>query len=167
MTSTPAGSPSTKASWTRPRQRSPAGTPSAQRPHPAGDGSPDLIRRIFLEEMEPRDRHLGLRWPPAGEVEIRAAGEEQTGLGLHEQLGHIARRQPVRVGGGDRSHVSRIALDGDLAGPRQRWPPPFAGLGERSSVLRHLLSGKCAQDGPWQDLLNEEVLLQNHRFASL
>src|SRR5262249_12134041 len=64
------------------------GPPSAQRFHPAGDGSPYLVRRIFLEEMEPRDRHLGLRWQRAGEVEIRAAGDEQTGLGLHEQLGY-------------------------------------------------------------------------------
>jgi hypothetical protein len=36
--------------------------PSAQRPHPVGDGPPDLVRRIFLEEMDPRDRHLGLPW---------------------------------------------------------------------------------------------------------
>src|SRR5262252_3415857 len=64
---------------------------SAQRPHPPGDGLPDLVRRIFLEEMEPRDRHLGLRWQTAGKVEIRTAGHEQTRLGLDEQLGHIAR----------------------------------------------------------------------------
>jgi hypothetical protein len=28
--------------------------------------------------MDPRDRHLGLRWQPAGEVENRAAGEDPT-----------------------------------------------------------------------------------------
>src|SRR4029453_7424285 len=76
----------------------PAHPLSAQLFYPAGDGPSDLVRRIFLEEMEPRDRHLGLRWQPAGEVEIRAAGDEQTGLGLHEQLGYTARRQPVPVG---------------------------------------------------------------------
>src|SRR5258708_38277208 len=43
----------------------PCMAPSAQRPHPAGDGPPDLVRRIFLDKMDPRDRHLGLRWPPA------------------------------------------------------------------------------------------------------
>src|SRR5260370_38160081 len=42
----------------------------AKRPHPAGDGPPDLVRRIFLEEMDPRDLHFGLRWPPPDEVEI-------------------------------------------------------------------------------------------------
>ena len=61
--------------------------------------------------MDPRNRHFGLRWPRASGVEIRAAGEERTGLGLHEQLGHVARRQPVRVGGRDRSHVGWVAFD--------------------------------------------------------
>jgi hypothetical protein len=46
-----------------------APTASAQRPHPAGDGPSDLIGRIFLEEMDSRDRRLGLRWPAADEVE--------------------------------------------------------------------------------------------------
>src|SRR5262249_367227 len=58
--------------------------PSAQRLHPGGDGPPDLVRRIFLEKMESRDRHLGLPLQPAREIEIRAAGDEETGLGLHE-----------------------------------------------------------------------------------
>src|SRR5262249_48717742 len=57
---------------------------SPQRRHPAGDVLPDLVRRIFLDVMDPRDRHLGLRWQPAGELEIGATGEEQTGLRLHE-----------------------------------------------------------------------------------
>src|SRR5215510_12772684 len=140
----------------------PAWPPSAQRPHPSGDGPPDLVRRIFLEEMDPRDRHLGLRWQPAGEVEIRAAGDEQTGLGLHEQLGYTARRQPARVGGRDRSHVGGLAFDGDLPGPRQRRPPPLAVLGERPSILRHLLSRERAQDGIRQNLLDEVVVLQDH-----
>jgi hypothetical protein len=56
---------------------------------------------------------------------------------------HIAR---------DRSHVGGLALDGDLPGPRQRRPSPLAGLGERPSVLRHLLDGKGAQDGLRQHL---------------
>src|SRR5215469_6480116 len=60
--------------------------PSARRLHPAGDDPPDLVRRIFLDEMDPRDCHLGLRWQPAGEVENRTAGENPAGLGLHEQL---------------------------------------------------------------------------------
>src|SRR5215813_7309294 len=140
---------------------------SGQRPHPGGDGLPDLVWRIFLEEMDPRDRHLGLRWPPADEVEIRAAGEDRTRLGLHEQLGHTASRQPVRVAVHDLSHVGGLALDGDLPGPRQRGPSPLAGLGERPSVLRHLLAGEGAQDARRQHLLDEEVVSQDHRLASL
>src|SRR5262249_28019026 len=131
---------------------------SAQRPHPAGDGPPDFVRRIFLDEMKPRDRHLGLRWQPAGELEIRAAGDEQTGLGPYEQLGHIARRQPVRVGGRDRSYVGGLALDGNLPGPGQRRPAPLARLGEWPSVFRHLLGREGAQDGLRQDLLDEKIV---------
>src|SRR5258706_6798543 len=131
MTSGMARSPSRSAEASR--------CSGAARIHPAGYGPPDLVRRIFLEEMDPRDRHLGLRWPPAGEVENRAAGEDPTGLGLHEQLGDTARRQPVRVGGRDRNHVAGLALDGNLPGPRQRRPSPLTGPGERPSVLRHLL----------------------------
>src|SRR5262245_50625961 len=109
--------------------------------------------------MESRDRHIGLRWQPAGEVEIRATGDEQTGLGLHEQLGYVARRQPVRVGGRDRIHVSWFAVDRDFPGPRQRRPPGLAGLGEWPSVRSHFLIRKLAQYGSRQDLLDEEVIL--------
>src|SRR5215813_2443485 len=55
--------------------------PSAQRLYPAGDSLTDLIRRIFLDEVEPRDLHLGLGREAAGQVENRAVGEDSTGLG--------------------------------------------------------------------------------------
>jgi hypothetical protein len=48
--------------------------PSARRPHPAGDGPPDLVRRIFLDKMDSRHRLLGQRWPPADEVDQRIIG---------------------------------------------------------------------------------------------
>src|SRR5215471_21034111 len=54
------------------------GPSSAQRPHPTGDGLPDLVGRIFLDEMDPPDSHLGLRCKPAGEVENRATSEDPT-----------------------------------------------------------------------------------------
>src|SRR5262249_13861333 len=138
---------------------------SAQGPHPPGDGLPDLVWRIFLDEMEPRDRHFGLRWQTAGEGEIRAAGDEQTRLGLHEQLGHVVRCQPVCVACCDRSHVGGLAFYGDLPRPRQRRPSPLAGLGERPSVFRHLLCRESSQNGLGQDLLNEEVISQDHIFS--
>jgi hypothetical protein len=90
--------------------------------------------------MAPRDSHLGLRWPSADEVEIRA-GEDRTGLGLHEKLGHIARRQPARVIGHDRRHVGGFALDGNLPGPRQR--PLRRGVGGVSTAT----STPCSR--PW------------------
>ena len=73
------------------------GSESVQRRQPSDDGPPDLVRRIFLNEMYPRDRHLGLRWPRADGVEIRAAAEERTRLGLYKQLGHITRRDRKSV----------------------------------------------------------------------
>src|SRR5262249_20503426 len=128
---------------------------SAQRRHPACDGPPDLVRRIFLNEMDPRHRLLGQRWPPADEVDQPIIGENRTWLSLQEQLGHIARPQPVRVFSRDRMHIGGLALDGDLPGPRQRRPSPLARLGERASILRHLLVGELTQDGVRQDLFNE------------
>src|SRR2546421_5470334 len=138
-----------------------------QVPHPAGNGPPDLVRRIFLNEMDPRHRLLGQRWPPADEVDQRIIGEDRTWLSLQEQLGHIARPQPVRVFSRDRSHVGGLAPDGYLSGPRQRRPSPLARLGERPSILRHLLVGELTQDGVRQDLFNEIVVLQDHRLAGL
>src|SRR5262249_21126927 len=103
----------------------------------------------------------------SGVFEDLAAGEDSTGLGLQEQLGHTARLQPVRVSIHDRSHVGGVALDGDLSGPRQRRPSALPGFGERPRVFRHFLVGELAQDCPWQDLLNEEVVLEDHLLAGL
>src|SRR5215472_3359707 len=113
--------------------------PLSQRPHPASDGSPDLVRRIFLNEMYPGDGDLGLRWPCADGIEIRSTTEERTGLGLYEQLGHITRRQPFSIGRHDGIHVGRLALDRDFPRPRQCRPSPFAGLCEGPPVLRNFL----------------------------
>jgi hypothetical protein len=40
--------------------------------------------------MAPRDLHLGQRWQSADEGEILVVGEDRTGLGPEEQLGHAA-----------------------------------------------------------------------------
>jgi hypothetical protein len=123
--------------------------------------------RVFLNEMDPSDRHLVLRLPLADEFEIRAASEECTGFGLQEQLRHTADRQPVRIGGDDRSHVGGFAVDRDLSGPRQRRPPPLARFGERSPVLRHLFARESAQDARRQYLLGEGIVLQDRRLACI
>src|SRR5262245_33795489 len=80
-----------RASCTTPLHRGPAWPRSAQRFHPAGDGLSDLVGRIFLYVMAPRDLHLGQRWQPADEGEILVVGEDRTGLGPEEQLWHTAR----------------------------------------------------------------------------
>jgi hypothetical protein len=64
--------------------------PSAHRLHPACNGTPDLVRRIFLNEMDARHRLLGQGRPPADEVDQRIIGQDRTRLGLQEQLGHVA-----------------------------------------------------------------------------
>ena len=66
------------------RRHGPAWLPSAQCPHPAGDGPSDLVWRIFLDVMAPRDRHLGQRWQSSDEGEILFVGEDCTGLGPEE-----------------------------------------------------------------------------------
>src|SRR6516225_7572730 len=78
---------------------------STQRLDPTGNGPPDFVRRIFLDEMDSLDRHLGLGRQAAGVFENLAAGEDSAGLGLQEQLGHIARLQPARVRVHDRGYV--------------------------------------------------------------
>jgi len=103
----------------------------------------------------------------ADEVDKRIIGEDRTWVSLQEQLGHIARPQPVRVFSRDRMHIGGLALDGNLPGPRQGRASPLAGLGERPSVLCHLLVGEVTQDGVRQDLFNKIVVLQDHRLAGL
>src|SRR5262249_59958758 len=97
-----------------------------QRPHPAGDGPPDLVRRIFLDEMDPRHRLLGQRWPPTDEVDQPIIGEDRTWLSLQEQLGHIARPQPVRVFSRDRMHIGGPPPPRVLPRARPPRPPPPA-----------------------------------------
>src|SRR5499427_6693352 len=117
--------------------------------------------------MDPRDRLLGERWPPPDEIDQPITREDRTWLSLQEQLGYIAPTQPVRVFSRDRMDIGGLAVDGDLPGPRQRWPSPLARLGERPSILRHLLVGELTQDGVRQDLFDEIVVLQDHRLAGL
>src|SRR6516225_7435268 len=112
---------------------------SAQRLHPGCDGTADLVRRIFLDEMNSLDRHFGLRWQASGKFKNLPVREDSAGLGLHEQFRHTAALQPVRVGVHGRGYVGGIAFDRDFPRKRKRRPPPLAGLGERPSVLRHLL----------------------------
>jgi len=88
----------------------PCMAPSAQLPHPSGDGPPNLVGRIFLDVMAPRDLDLGQRWQPADEGEILVVGEDRTGLGPEERLGTpLVENQSAEVG--DDGDVNKSAKD--------------------------------------------------------
>ena len=76
---------------------------------------PAPISSATLDEMDPRHRLLGQRWPPADEVDQRIIGKDRTWLGLQEQLGRF--QSPPSPRSQSRSHVHRRA--------RPRWV--FAG----------------------------------------
>ena len=122
---------------------------------------------VFLDEMDPLDRHLGLRRKAPSLFEDFAAGEDSARLRLEKQFRHAARLQPVGIGVHDRGYIGGIALDGDFPGQRQSRSSALPGLGEGPPVLRHLLVGELTQDGAGQDLLDKEVVLQDHLLAGL
>src|SRR5260370_3357450 len=71
----------TPRSPSQPYDATPSGpcmAPSARRPHPTGDGPPDLVRRIFLNEMDPRYRLLGQEDSPDEIGRAVARSEEHT-----------------------------------------------------------------------------------------
>src|SRR5215469_16237624 len=115
--------------------------------HPAGDGPPDLMRRIFLDVMAPRNGYLSQRWKTADEGQILLASEDRAGLGLKKQLLHMTRFEPVRRGSHYCSHIGRLAIDGDFPWPCQRRPPSLARLAERPPVPVHLLGREGTQYG--------------------
>ena len=97
-----------------------------------------------------------MKWTPGtltsvwlGQVRTKSQGataDERTGLAFDEQFGDIALRQPraVFLDGGD--DVGGLALDRDVARPRQRRPAILAGVAERFAVVVHLLVGELALD---------------------
>jgi hypothetical protein len=93
-------------------------------------------------------------------------GEERPGSAFRNSLGTLLSLAIPRIQ--SRSHVRRRV--------RPRWvaagatlvsavAPPR--LGERTSILRHLLVGELTQNGTRQDLFNEKGVLQGHRLAGL
>src|ERR1700761_9166050 len=136
-----------RCSFPREQRPVPPRAASVDRRNPVRNRVPDLVRRIFLDEMDSRHCLLGQCRPPAYKVDQPVACENGSRLRLQEQLLHIAASQPVRVVSSDRTDVGGLALDRNFTGPRQRWPSALARLGERPSILRHLLVGELPQDG--------------------
>src|SRR4028119_1371930 len=110
-------------------------------PHEGGDGLPDLVRRVLLDEMHSADRDLLLIRPRPAELPLRS-GEDRARLGVHEQLRHVALRQPLRVVVRDAYDVLRLAVYRELPGPRERRAAGLTRLEVWSAVDVHLFFGE-------------------------
>src|SRR5258708_6563412 len=140
--------------------------PLSQRLHPVSDGLSDLIRRVLLQEVKPAHGDLCLRRPAPAGLPL-GPGQNEPRLTVHEQLGNGTVREPLGVGAHDLDHVGGFPIERDLTRPGECGTAPLARLGKWAAVVRHLPLGQATQDGAGQDLLNEEVLLEDHRFSGL
>jgi hypothetical protein len=70
--------------------------------HPPSEGATDLVCRILLDEVNTRDRHLGLVRPPAAELAL-LTNEDRPRFGVHEQLRKAGRREPAAAVVDDRN----------------------------------------------------------------
>ena len=131
----------------------------------SGDGLPDLVRRILLDEVDARHRDLGLVRPAAAEVARGADAGSAPGSAFTKSFGSGLVAEPRAVVVDDRDHVGGLALDRDLARPGERRPAALARLEEGPAVDGHLRVGQPAQDRARQHPLDEDVLLEHHRLA--
>src|SRR5262245_28988248 len=95
--------------------------PSPEPLEEGGDRVADLGRRVLLDEVAAAHGDLLLIGPGAAELALRT-GQDHTWLGVDEQLGDGARGEPLRIALDDRDDVGRLAVDRDLARPRERGP---------------------------------------------
>ena len=114
--------------------------------------------------MAALDGDLGLVRPAAADLAL-APSEDRAGLGVDEELGHVARGEPLGVGLDGAHDVGRLAVDRDLARPGERRATVFAGRREGLAIDRHLGVGEAAQHRAGQHALDEDVLLQHHLLA--
>src|SRR6516165_8107394 len=118
---------------TRLTARRSAGLPNSRRPlllsHPISDGLPDLMRRVFLDEVNALDSPLGYVRPRADRRQERVAGQDCAGLNFEKQLGKVACRKPAGIGRDRLVNFGRLALDRYLSGPGQRRAAIFTGRG--------------------------------------
>src|SRR5262249_5859246 len=88
-------------------------------------------------------------------------------FGIDKKLRDTTLGQPPTAISGHLDYCRRLALDGNLTRPRQRWATILTCVDEGSAIRGHLLVAQLAQYGSWQDALNEEILVQHHRLAFL
>src|SRR5262245_240885 len=115
-------------------RRGPSGCQGVE---PAADRLADLVRRVLLHEMAALHGDLRLVRPAAAELPLRT-DQDGARLGVHEELRHRCRRQPLPVCLDDGHHVGRLAVDRYLPRPRERRTPALARLAEGPPIHRHL-----------------------------
>ena len=111
--------------------------------------------------------HFGLVGPRTAEFP-GGTPHEGARFGIDEEFRHlragrhIRAGQPIRVRLGDRHHVFRLPVDGNLARPSHRRTPGFTGLEVGAAVHSHFLIGEPAQNRTRQHPFHEDVVLQRH-----
>src|SRR5258708_38747626 len=68
---------------------------------------------------------------------------------------------------GHSDYFGRLALDGNLTRPRQRWTTIFPYIGKWSTIGSHLIVAQPAQYRSRQEVFDEDILLQHHSLAIL
>src|SRR5215208_4237935 len=95
-------------------------------PHEGGDGLPDLVRRVLLDEMRSADRDLLLIRPRPAELPLRSS-EDRTRLVVH-----------------DAHDVLRLAVYRELPRPCERRAAGLTRLEVWSAVDVHLFFGEIS-----------------------
>src|SRR5437868_9664479 len=95
--------------------------------HPSRDRLANGGSGILLDEMRPRNRHLGLVFKTPAEIPD-TSDQDRAGLGIDEQFRNLALGQPPRIVGYDLHHGRGLSRDRDLPRPRQAPPVVAASL---------------------------------------
>src|SRR5260370_38091897 len=104
---------------------------------PIREGGADFVRRILLDKVQALDRDLALIRPFAAEVAL-TTGQDRARLGIDEELGHGASAEPLRVFAHDRNDVGGLAVNRNLARPRERRWARFAFFDVGAAINGHL-----------------------------
>src|SRR5262245_46215003 len=86
---------------------------------------------------------------------------------LKEKLRDRTLGEPAAAISGHSDYFGRLAFDGNLTWPRQRWTTIFPCIGKWSTIGSHLIVAQPAQYRSGQEVFNEHVLLKHHCLAIL
>src|SRR6266566_1275880 len=100
----------------------------------------DLVRRIFLDEVQTAHAHLGL----IGEAAVERALLHRNGprLRIDEELGNRTGSKPCSARPHDLHHIGGLACNGQLPRPAEGRAPPFARFPVGATILFHLGSSE-------------------------